>query len=66
MTLCLATKETLQMCPQIERLKKDSKELKHYMFRLEKEGNNQLAYKIKSKLEYLNSRINDIEEEVLH
>lgn len=57
------------MCPQIERLKKDSKELKHYMFRLEKEGNNQLAYKIKSKLEYLNSRINDIEyleEGVLH
>jgi hypothetical protein len=50
------------MCPQVERLKKDSKELKHYMFRLQKEGNTVLAHKIKSKLEYLQSRICDIED----
>lgn len=52
------------MCPQVERLKRDSKELKHYMFRLEKEGNTHLAYKIKTKLEYLDSKILDIEYEV--
>ena len=51
------------MSPQVERLKKDSKELKHYMYRLEKEGNKQGAYKIKAKLEYLTSKIYDIEEE---
>lgn len=54
------------MCPQVERLKKDSKELKHYMYRLEKEGNNQLAHKMKAKLEYLNSKIQDIEVEITH
>mgnify|MGYP000914893127 CR=1 FL=1 len=46
---------------QLERLKKDSKELKHYMFRLEKEGKDQLAKKVKVKYEYLNSKITDLE-----
>lgn len=46
---------------QVERLKKDSYELKHYMFRLEKEGNQQLAHKVKKKYEYLVSRIEDLE-----
>lgn len=54
------------MCPQVERLKKDSKELKHYMFRLEKEGNTHAAYKMRTKLEYLNSKIEDIEMELIH
>jgi len=54
------------MCPQIERLKKDSKELKHYMYRLEKSGNTHAAHKMKAKLEYLNSKITDIEGELLH
>ena len=49
------------MRPQVERLKKDSKELKHYMYRLEKEGNKNLAHKMRAKLEYLDSRIYDIE-----
>jgi hypothetical protein len=52
------------MSPQIERLKRDSKELKHYMYRLEKEGNKHAAHKIKAKLEYLTSKIYDIEEQV--
>lgn len=46
---------------QVERLKKDSKELKHYMFRLEKEGNISLAHKVKQRYEYLNSRIDDMQ-----
>jgi hypothetical protein len=54
------------MSPQIERLKRDSKELKHYMYRLEKEGNKHAAHKIKAKLEYLTSKIYDIEEQVYH
>jgi hypothetical protein len=54
------------MCPQIERLKRDSKELKHFMYRLEKEGNKPQAHKMKAKLEYLNSRITDIEAELVH
>lgn len=53
------------MSPQVERLKRDSKELKHYMYRLEKEGNKHLAHKVKTKLEYLTSKICDIEEEYL-
>ena len=47
----------------IERLKRDSKEIKHYMKRLEKEGNTTLAYKLKRKHEYINSFIDEIEEE---
>lgn len=48
------------MSPQIQRLKQDSKELKHYLYRLEKQGNKSMAFKIKSKLEYLESRIEDL------
>jgi len=46
--------------PPIERLKKDSKELKHYIRRLEKEGNELLAFKLQKKQMYLSSRINDM------
>lgn len=48
--------------PQIERLKKDSKELKHYIKRLEKEGNDLLAFKLQKKVAYLSSRIDDMRE----
>lgn len=45
----------------IERLKRDSKEIKHYMKRVEKDGNYSLAYKLRQKYEYLNSCIDEIE-----
>lgn len=48
--------------PPIERLKKDSNELKHYIKRLEKEGNNILAFKLQKKHAYLSSRIEDMHE----
>lgn len=48
--------------PQIERLKKDSNELKHYIKRLEKEGNELLAFKLQKKQQYLCSRIEDMYE----
>lgn len=44
---------------KLERLKKDSNELKNYMKRVEKEGNSDLAYKLRKKYEYLNSRIDE-------
>lgn len=47
---------------QIERLKKDSNKLKHYIKKLEKKGNDTLAYKLQRKYNYLASRIVDIEE----
>jgi phosphomannomutase len=50
---------------QIERLKRDSKELKHYMYRMEKRGNYHILHKLRVKYDYLNSRINDIEQELL-
>jgi len=50
---------------QIERLKRDSRELKHYMKRVEKEGDQQLVFKLRQKYEYLNSRITDIEEAIV-
>lgn len=49
---------------QIERLKRDSKELKHYMNKVEKRGNHQLVHQLRKKYEYLNSRIVDIEQEL--
>ncbi len=49
---------------QIERLKRDSKELKHYIQRVEQTGNKHLAYKLQKKHEYLSSRIEDIREEL--
>ena len=47
----------------IERLKRDSKEIKHHMKRLEKVGNLTLAYKLRQKYEYLNSYIDEIQKE---
>ncbi len=49
---------------QIERLKKDSRELDHFIKRLEKEGDESKVYKLLKKQQFLNSRINDIEETV--
>ncbi len=46
---------------QIERLKRDSRELKHYMKKMEKRGDTNLVHKLKTKYEYLNYRINEIE-----
>ena len=48
--------------PQIERLKKDSTELRHYIKRLEKVGHETLAYKLQKKQAYLQARIEDMRE----
>lgn len=46
---------------QIERLKRDSRELKHYMKKMEKRGDKNLVHKLKTKYEYLNSKIEEVE-----
>jgi|LakMenE18May11ns_1017448.scaffolds.fasta_scaffold9443098_2 hypothetical protein len=46
--------------PQIERLKKDSRELEYFMIKLQKLGNTHKAYIIQKKMEYLNSKIDEM------
>jgi uncharacterized membrane protein (DUF106 family) len=50
---------------QIERLKKDSRELRHYMRKVENKGDSILLFKLQKKHEYLESKLSDIEEEIL-
>ena len=49
---------------QIERLKRDSKELKHYIKKQEKKGDSNLVYKLRAKYEYLNSKISEVEMDI--
>lgn len=42
---------------QLERLKKDANETKHYIFRLEKQGKTKTASKIQKKYEYMTSSL---------
>lgn len=46
---------------QLERLKKDAKETKHYIFRLEKQGKELTARKVREKYEYLTASISELE-----
>ena len=50
---------------QLERLRRDEREMGHYKARLKKEGKEQLAYRIQKKQDYLSARIQDLEEEYL-
>lgn len=55
-------KENQSMHPaQLARLKKDSKELEHYVHKLNKKGKTELAYKILRKQNYLNQNILELE-----
>jgi len=51
--------------PQVERLKKDSRELEYFMRKLQKTGNMQKAYTIQKKMEYLDSKIEEMKEDLL-
>jgi|AOAMet2_C49A8_35_1029299.scaffolds.fasta_scaffold17336_1 hypothetical protein len=51
--------------PQVERLKKDSRELGYFMRKLQKSGNTQKAYIIQKKMEYLDSKIQEMKEDLL-
>jgi uncharacterized membrane protein (DUF106 family) len=50
---------------QLERLKRDSRELKTYIRKIESKGDRTLLFKLQKKHEYLESRIGDIQEELL-
>lgn len=51
--------------PQVERLKKDSRELEYFMRKLQKSGNTQKAHAIQKKMEYLDSKIEEMKEDLL-
>ncbi len=46
---------------QVQRLKKDSKELQHYIYKLNKTGRNELAYKLERKQQFLTQHINEMQ-----
>lgn len=48
---------------QLERLRKDSKELTHYIHKLNKKGRADTAYKMQRKQEYLNQQILELTEQ---
>jgi hypothetical protein len=50
--------------PQVERLKKDSRELEYFMRKLQKSGNTDKAHAIQKKREYLDSRIEEMQEDL--
>lgn len=47
---------------QLERLRKDSAELGHYVHKLNKKGKNELAYKVEKKREYLDNFISELQD----
>ena len=49
---------------QIERLKKDSRELGHYIRKLEKRGKKEIAYKIAKRQSFLDCAISQVETRV--
>jgi hypothetical protein len=46
---------------QLERLKRDAKETKHHLFRLQKQGKQKIASKVKRKYEFITSCIDELE-----
>lgn len=50
---------------QLERLRKDSRELGHYLAKLKKLGKTKLAHKMQKRQDYMESRICELEEEYL-
>lgn len=47
---------------QVERLKRDSNELSHYIKRLKKEGNQPKVYKMIKKREFIERQLSSMEE----
>jgi phage shock protein A len=47
---------------QLERLRKDSAELQHYIHKLNKKGKTTLAHKVERKRDYLNDYISELQD----
>lgn len=52
--------------PQVERLKRDSRELEYFIQRMEKKGDLERVYIIRKKLSYLYSKIDEMEETLIN
>lgn len=52
--------------PQVERLKRDSRELEYFIRRMEKKGDLERVYIIQKKLSYLYSKIDEMEETLIN
>ena len=50
---------------QLERLKRDCREMEYFIKRQEKRGNDKKAYSLQKKHDYLKSRIEELEEELI-
>jgi cell division protein FtsB len=50
---------------QLQRLKQDSKMLEHYIHRLNKHGDKDLAYKMEQKAQFLNKHIAGIQHTII-
>lgn len=48
-------------CTQVERLKNDSRELDHYIYKLQKRGKQNLVVKLTKKRDFLNQTIKDLD-----
>lgn len=49
---------------QIERLKKDERELGHYLQKMKKKGKDHLTHNLQKKREYLLEKIQEVEEDL--
>ena len=49
---------------QLERLRKDSRELGHYIHKLQKRGKSEIAYKIAKRQSFLDAAISQVESRV--
>ena len=47
---------------QLERLRKDSAELQHYIHRLNRKGKTDIAHKVERKRDFLNSYISELQD----
>ena len=52
------------MVAQLERLKKDYRDLEHYEFKMNKQGRTEVVRKLKLKRDFLGTAINDLEEQL--
>lgn len=50
---------------QLERLRRDSRELGHYIHKLQKKGKSDLAYKIAKRQSFLDAAINGFENRII-
>jgi hypothetical protein len=52
------------MVSQLERLRKDYRDLKHYEYKMGKQGRTEVVKKLKVKRDFLGKSINDLEEQL--